>query len=58
MDKARIKELRIELDAERIDLAELAEIESAFSKIPDSKLRDLRENAMAADMLDEIEIHA
>jgi hypothetical protein len=55
--KARIRELRAELDAERIDLVELAEIEEAFAKIPDSQLRDLRENAMAGDMLDELEAH-
>jgi hypothetical protein len=55
MTKARIKELRAELEAERIDLVELAEIEAAFAEIPDSELHDLRENAMASDMLDELE---
>lgn len=51
----RIAYLRGELEAERIDLTELAEIEAAFAQVPDSSLRDLRENATASDMLDEIE---
>lgn len=55
MEIGRIKYLREELEAERIDLEELSEIEEAFSKLPDKQLRDLRENAMAADMLDELE---
>jgi hypothetical protein len=55
MTKERLQYLRQELEAERIDLVELAEIDEEFSKIPDSELRDLRENAMASDMLDEIE---
>lgn len=58
MTLKRIKELRAELDAERIDLVELMEIEEAFATIPDSELRDLRENAMASDMLDELEARA
>lgn len=55
MDLSRIKQLREALEDENIDLTELAEIEEAFSQIPDSELRDLRENAMAIDMLDELE---
>ena len=55
MNRQRIKYLRTELKAERIDLSELAEIEEAFNEIPDDELRDLRENAMAGDMLDELE---
>lgn len=55
MDLSRIKQLRAELDAECIDLLELSEIEEAFNKIPDAELRDLRENATASDMLDELE---
>ncbi len=55
MDKARIKELRVELEAERIDMMELLEIEAEFAKISDNRLCDRRENAMASDMLDEIE---
>src|ERR1700751_2697886 len=51
----RIKYLREELEAECIDLEELSEIETAFAKIPDENLRDLRENALAGDMLDELE---
>lgn len=55
MKLSRINELRIELDNERIDLMELSEIEAAFAELPDESLRDLRENAMAGDMLDELE---
>lgn len=55
MKPSRIKELRAELEAERIDLSELSEIETAFSELPDEFLRDERENAMAGDQLDELE---
>ena len=55
MNLQRIEYLRKELENETIDLTELAEIEEEFAKIPDEKLRDLRENALANDMLDEIE---
>ena len=55
MDLSRIITLREALEAENIDLEELSEIEEAFAKIPDSELSDLRENAMAADMLNELE---
>lgn len=51
----RIKQLRASLEAENIDLSELSEIEEAFKQFPDENLRDLRENAMAVDMLDELE---
>lgn len=51
----RIKYLREELEAEEIDLEEISEIEEAFKKIPPHKLRDLPENALASDMLDELE---
>jgi hypothetical protein len=54
MNKARIAELRTELDEERISYDSIAEIEAAFAEIPDSALRDLRENATTSDMLDEI----
>lgn len=57
MDISRSRYLRKELEAERIDLMELAEIEDAFAAIPDEHLRDLRANAMAEDMLDEIDAH-
>ena len=56
MDTTRIKELRTKLYNENISLNEIAEIESAFAEIPDEQLRDLRENAMASDMLDELEV--
>lgn len=55
MNIGKMKYLREELEAERIDLEELSEIEAAFAQIPDSELRDLRENATAKDMLDELE---
>jgi hypothetical protein len=55
MTKERLNYLRQESKAERLDLVEISEIENAFGKLPDTKLRDLRENASVADMLDEIE---
>jgi len=55
MNAERIKELREELAQERISYGELHEIESAFAEIPDSELPEARENAMAGDMLDELE---
>lgn len=58
MKLARIKQLRKELNAERIDLVELAEIEHAFERIPQRDLDDLKENAMASDMLDALEARA
>lgn len=36
-------------------MGELVEIESAFDSVPDAALWDLRENAMASDMLDVLE---
>jgi hypothetical protein len=55
MDIATFRSLREALDSESISLGELILIESVFDTIPDDKLRDQRENAMAGDMLDEIE---
>lgn len=55
MTADRLRYLRQESNAERLDFVEIAEIEAAFDKLPDEKLRDLRENAMVTDMLDEIE---
>lgn len=55
MTPERITELRAALAAENISYGELGEIEDAFATIPDENLRDVRENAMASDMLDEIE---
>lgn len=51
----RIKYLREEVESGEADLLELSEIEEAFKQIPDDKLRDVRENALASDMLDELE---
>ena len=57
MNLQRIKELRVELDAERISYGELAEIDEAFNELVASgyELRDLPENAMASDQLEELE---
>lgn len=55
MELSRIKYLREELAREEIDLLELSEIEVAFKELDPSTLRDLPENAMAGDMLDELE---
>lgn len=55
MDISRIMYLRDVNDDESLSYGEIAEIEEAFALIPDSELRDLRENALASDMLDELE---
>lgn len=55
MNQQRINELRKELELEHISYGELAEIESAFAEIPDSELPEPRENALAVDMLNELE---
>ena len=55
MELSRIKYLREELAGEDIDLLELSEIEVAFKELDPSTLRDLPENALAEDMLDELE---
>lgn len=55
MTLQRIKYLRQELENETIDLLELSEIEEAFRQIPDEELPEARENAMANDMLNELE---
>ena len=55
MNISRIKYLRECLEEENIDLLELSEIEEAFKELDPSTLRDLPENAMAGDMLDELE---
>ena len=57
MNEQTYRELRAAVDAETVSYGELIEIESAFAEIPDEQLRDRRENAMAADMLDEIAAH-
>ena len=56
MNLERITYLRGELEAERISRGELAEIEAAFDLLDPATLRDLPENAMASDMLDELEV--
>ena len=52
---SRLHYLRGELEAEEISLEEVSEIEAAFAEVPDVELTDLRENAMASDMLDVLE---
>lgn len=54
MDETTYRQLRQAADDESLSYGEIADIEAAFSLIPDDQLRDLRENAMADDMLDEI----
>ena len=54
MNLQRVRELQREAEAERLSLGEISEIEAAFAEVPDHALRDLRENAMASDMLEEI----
>lgn len=58
MSRSRIAYLRGELEAERIDLVELNEIEAAFAALDPATLSDRPENAAASDMLDELEVSA
>lgn len=55
MNAARIAYLRQELEDECISMFELQEIQNAFDLLDPATLRDLPENAMASDMLDELE---
>lgn len=55
MTPERLKELQVECENERLSTLEIIEIEEAFNEIPDEFLSDLRENAVASDMLHEIE---
>lgn len=55
MNRTRIQELRVELDAERISYGELAEIASAFDEIDPATLSGDPEDAHASDMLNELE---
>ena len=55
MKLSRIRELRVEVEAERISYGELYEIQSAFEELDPATLRDRPENATASDMLDELE---
>lgn len=54
MDAQTYRALREAAADESLSYGELAQIGEAFDTIPDSALRDLRENATADDMLDEI----
>jgi hypothetical protein len=58
MDVSRVRQLRSELEAERISYGELAEIESAFAEIDPAELGESAANASAGDMLDELEARA
>ena len=57
LEIGQIKDFREMLEEERIDLESLSLIDEAFQELVDSgaELRDLPENAMAVDKLDEIE---
>lgn len=55
MQLNRIKELREAVESESLSYSEIEEIERAFNEIPDDELSDLRENATADDMLNELE---
>lgn len=55
MTDERLQYLKEESKQERLSYGELIEIEEAFAKLDPKTLRDLPENAMADDMLDEIE---
>lgn len=57
LEIGQIKSLREQLEEENIDLEGLSMIDEAFDELVASgaELRDLPENAMAADKLDEIE---
>ena len=57
MDAQTYNRLREAANDESLSYGEIMEIEAAFDLLPDDKLRDRRENAMADDMLDEIASH-
>jgi hypothetical protein len=50
----RLAYLRAENDAERLSYGELIDIQGAFEQLDPALLRDLPENAMAGDMLEEL----
>ena len=56
MSLNRINYLRDEIEGENISWGELAEINDAFLEIPEEELPEPRENAMASDQLDELEL--
>lgn len=58
MTKDRHEYLLEESANERLSVRDILEIEAAFYSIPVEKLRDLPENALAGDMLEEIGEHA
>lgn len=55
MELSRIKYFRGEAENLSLAYSELAEIQAAFDEIDPSTLRDLPENAMVDDQLDELE---
>lgn len=55
MEISRINYLREDVQDESISQDGLLEIQAEFDQIPQSELREARENAMASDMLDELE---
>lgn len=55
MTPERIAELRAVIADESLSYDDIADIEGEFDKVPDSQLGEPRENAMAEDMLNEIE---
>lgn len=54
IDWPTYNDLRATANDESLSYGEIAQIEAAFALVPDTQLRDLRENATADDMLDEI----
>lgn len=60
MDLGRIKDFLERVDDEDLSIGELAEIDEAFRDLVESgvELRDLPENAMVRDQLEELEEHA
>ena len=55
MDISRIKYLQEANEQEALDTEEIIEIQAEFDLIPQESLRDLRENALVGDMLEELE---
>lgn len=56
MTKERLEELKGICQNESLGMGDLTDIDYYFDEIPDSELRDVRENAMASDKLEELEI--
>lgn len=53
--KHRLDYLMAVADKESLSYDEIAEVQDEYDKIPDDKLRDLRDNASVIDMLLDIE---